>query len=513
MKYKIFISGVQKELKAERRAVKSAVVSDVLLSEHFDVFLFEDAPAQGKSAERAYLDEVRACDVYLGLLGDRYGGDGSAGMSPTEAEFREANKIHKEILFYIKGENGANDKKRDAGVQRLIKEIKNSKEGHSYRRYQSVDELTDLVYESLIAFLKAKGVVGRAEFDQRVCEGAKFSDIDEDKVRWCLRTARKVRNYPIAADASVEDVLTHFKLLKDGKLTNAVVLLFGKEPRKFFDQAKIKCIQFASTEVEKPFRSYHIYDGNLFEQVDKAVAFVFDAIRLPVIQQERSAQVKRPLEIPDFAVQEAIVNAVVHRNYNTTSSVQVMVFLDRIEILNSGTLPSDLTVEDLKKVHTSHPANPRLASVMYYGDYVQEAGSGTMEIIKQCKEAGLPEPEFVSVRNVEFRTILARNVFTEDVLSRMGLNERQLNAVKYVKKHGQISNQVYQEVNKTTKRTASRDLADLVSHGVFQKTGVTGKGTLYELRNSSDGAGFKNGSGYGGGSGSGACFSDGTGQG
>ncbi len=344
----------------------------------------------------------------------------------------------------------------------------------------------------------------RAEFDQRICEGARFSDIDEDKVKWCLRTAREKRNYPIAADASTEDIFTHFKLLKDGKLTNAAVLLFGKDPRKFFDQAKIKCIQFPSVEVEKPFASYHIYEGNLFEQVDKAVGFVFDAIRFPVIQQKHTAQVSRPLEIPAFAIQEAIVNAVVHRNYNTTSSVQVMVFLDRVEILNSGTLPPSLKVEDLRKTHTSHPGNPRLASVMFYGNYVQEAGSGTMEIIRQCKEAGLPDPEFVSVRNLEFKTILPRNVFTADLLARMGLNERQLKAVKYIKEHGQISNQVYQDLNKTTKRTATRDLTDLVSHGVLQKSGVTGKGTLYGLKNFSDGSGFKGGSGHGGGSGSGA---------
>jgi len=67
-KYKIFISGVQKELKEERRAVKDFVSSDVLLRDHFDVFLFEDHPAKGKSPENAYLDEVRGCDVYIGVM-------------------------------------------------------------------------------------------------------------------------------------------------------------------------------------------------------------------------------------------------------------------------------------------------------------------------------------------------------------------------------------------------------------------------------------------------------------
>ena len=105
-----------------------------------------------------------------------------------------------------------------------------------------------------------------------------------------------------------------------------------------------------------------------------------------------------------------------------------------------------------------------------------------MEMVKQCKAEGLPEPEFVSVRNLEFRTIISRDIYTETILSRMGLNARQLNAVKFVKQHGQISNQAYQEINSITKRTASRDLTRMVVVGVFQKIGITGKGTLYALR-------------------------------
>lgn len=476
-KYKIFVSGVQKELKAERRAVKEAVLNDVLLEEYFDVFLFENAPACGKSAEASYLGEVRECDIYIGLLGDRYGT--GKGISPTESEFREARKHDKEILIYIKGENGTNDKKREIGVQKLIQEIKDSKVGYSYRRFKTTNQLTNLVYESLIAFLKAKSVIGRAGFDQRICDGAKFSDIDEQKVRWCLKIAREKRNYPIAANASIEDIFTHFKLLKNDQLTNAAVLLFGKEPRKFFDQAKIKCIHLPSIEVQKPFSSYHIYEGNLFEQVDKAIGFVFEAIRFPVIQQRHTAQVRRPLEIPEFVIQEAIVNAVAHRDYNTTSSVQVMVFLDRVEILNSGSLPPSLKVGDLKKTHTSHPANTLLSAVMYYANYIQEAGSGTMEMVRQCKKAGLPEPEFVSIRNLEFKTVISRDLYTETILTGMGLNERQMKAVGLVKEKALISlsdfKSIYPEV---AERTLNRDLQVLVEKGILKPKGQK-KGRRY----------------------------------
>ena len=480
-KYKIFISGVQKELKEERRVIKNFVGNDVLLRDHFDVFLFEDHPAKSKSSESAYLDEVRGCDIYIGILGNRYGRVEKGKISPTEAEFREAQKKHKVILIYIKGENGAKDHTREEGVLNLITEIKDPRKGYSYRRFVDIHGLKNLVYESLVAFLRENGIVGRDAFDQRVCNRAKLSDIDDKKIRWFLKVAREKRNFPLELKVSVRDVLVHLNLLHDGQLTNAAIILFGKDPHKFFLQAEVKCVQFPSIEVEKPFSSYHIYDGNLFDQVDKAVAFVLDAIRLPVIQQEHTAQVMRPYEIPNFAIQEAIVNAVAHRDYNSSSGVQVMLFLDRIEIWNSGSLPPRLKLSDLKKPHTSFPNNPLIAGTFYFANYIQKVGSGTVEMVKQCKEQGLPEPEFVSIRNVEFRTLLFKDVFTKEVLGRLSLNERQMKAVQYVKEHGDITNRDYRQKLVLSNRTALRDLNVLCAKGVFEKVGATGRGAKYVL--------------------------------
>jgi ATP-dependent DNA helicase RecG len=481
VKYKIFISGVQKELAGERRAIKDFIAKDVLLREYFDVFLFEDSPAKSKSAEKSYLGEVCKSDIYIGILGDQYGSGNKSTLSPTEAEFREAKAKHKDILIYIKGES-SKDKQRSLGVHKLINEIKDASSGYSYRRFNAIDDLVERVYESLIAVLKDRGDIGRAEFDSRICKGASFLDIDNKKVQWFLRVARDKRKFPLKVGSSTGDVFTHLRLLKDGKLTNAAVLLFGKEPQKFFLQAKIKCIQIPSTQVEKPFDSYHIYEGNLFEQVDKAVDFVLGAIKFAVIQQEHTAQALRPYEIPVFAIQEAIVNALAHRNYNTTSSAQVMVFLDRVEMWNSGSLPANLTISDLKKPHASHSGNQLLAMVMYLADYIQQAGSGTLEMVKQCKAHGLPEPEFVSERNLEFKTIIARDIFTENVLVKLGLNARQMKAVRYVKQNGKITNAQYQKINNVSKPTATRDFAKLVKSGIFFQQGIVGKGTVYVIK-------------------------------
>lgn len=479
-KYKIFVSGVQKELKEERRAIKDFISNDVLLREHFDVFLFEDYPAKDKSSEKAYIDEVRDCDIYVGILGYKYRIVTREKISPTEAEFREAQKKQKIILIYIKGENGTKDRVREKGVQKLIQEIKDPKKGYSYRRFNDIVELKNLVYESLIAFLREKGIVGRNAFDQRVCSKAKLSDIDENKIRWFLKVAREKRNFPLELTASVRDVLIHLNLLHDGQLTNAAILLFGKDPHRFFLQAEVKCVQFPSSKVEKPFTSYHIYDGNLFDQVDKGVAFVLDAIRLPVIQQEHTAQVSRPYEIPIFAIQEAIVNAVAHRDYDASSGVQVMLFLDRVEVWNSGSLPLRLKLSDLKKPHSSFPNNPLIAGTFYFANYIQRVGSGTVEMIKQCKAQGLPEPDFISIRNMEFRTILPRDIYTETTLVRLGLNDRQKKAVEYIKNKGSISRKEYVALTGVSARQSNFDLSDLLKKKTISQTGK-GRGIKYTL--------------------------------
>lgn len=492
-KYKIFVSGVQQELKKERLAIKDFVLNDALLSEYFDVFLFEDAPAKSKSVEISYLEELKKSDIYIGILGIKYGNTAKCKLSPTDVEFHKAKELHKTILIYIKGKNGINDKKREEGVQNLIKEIRNSKSGFSYKRFRDITEFTRLVYASLIEFLKENSIVGRGGFDERICEDATFVDIDEEKVRWFVRVARDTRKFSLAVNTPVKDVLTHLNLLRKNKLTNAAILLFGKNPHRFFLQAEVKCVHLLGTEVYKPFPSYKIYSENLFEQVDKSVAFVLDIIKQAVIQQEHTPQFNRPFEIPVFAIQEAIVNAIVHRNYNVSSGVQVMVFTNRIEVWNSGSLPPELTIEDLRKPHTSFPANPLLANAFYLADYIQKTGSGTLEMIRQCRAQGASEPEFVLIRNVEFRTILPRDIFTESVISKLGLNERQLKAVQYVKEKGKITNKEYQENFGLKKRQATDDLKGLEQKNIFQKVGTTGRGTYYVLRGANGAKGAEKG--------------------
>lgn len=467
-KFKVFISGNQKELREERFTAKAFITEDILLKKHFEAFIFEETPASGKSSKVAYLEKLKDGDIYIGLLGQKYGVIGSDGLSATEREFRYAEDLGKEILFYLKGEN---DSGRDLKINNLIQEIKKDS-GYVYKRFTDISELKSYIFESLIVFLEGRGVISKLYFDASICANGTSKDIDEDKLSWLLQVAKLRRNYAIDPKASSKEVLTHLNLLADGKLTNAAILLFGKDPQKFHIQAEVKCLHVHGTEIEKPFETYHIYKGNVFEQVDKALDFVFDRLKRPVIAEQGKAATKRPFEIPEFVIREAIVNAIAHRDYNSSAAIQVTVYADRVEVWNPGKLPPQLTIDALKKPYPSFPNNPLICESLYLAQYIEKAGSGTLEMLKQCRENGLPEPEFAQKMG-HFVATIWRERFTEEYLVELGLNERQLQAVKYVKEKGKITNREYRQLTELSDEGARRDLSGIVKKKVFK---VKGKG-------------------------------------
>ena len=147
-------------------------------------------------------------------------------------------------------------------------------------------------------------------------------------------------------------------------------------------------------KVAKPIPSYQVYKGTVFDLVDQAKDFVLSKIDLWVGTRAESTQVPTKYEIPQEVVAEAIVNAVVHRDYTSNASVQVMLFKDRLEVWNPGTLPPTLTLEKLRGPHASIPHNPLIAEPMYLTKYIERMGTGIRDMIQRCRKAELPEPEF-----------------------------------------------------------------------------------------------------------------------
>ncbi len=472
---RIFISSVQKEFAQQRLDLKAFLLGDAVLRRFIaEVFLFEELPASDRRADQVYLDEVKRCDIYLGIFGNDYGFEDQDGVSPTEHEFDHATRHGKPRLIYAWG---MEDKKRAPKMQALVRKASDEL---IRRRVDDMSALTAEVYSSMVEYLDRLGALRVPPFDTSACDGAGLKDLSRKRIDWFLETARRERGFPLKSNTTTQALLTHLNLLDGGKPTNAALLLFGANPQRYHRTAETKCVHCHGTRYRRPFASQQIYAGNLFEQADQARDFVLAKINRAVGTRAASNQAPATYELPPDAVGEAIVNAIAHRDYNSNASVEVRLFADRLEVWNPGMLPGTLTLDDLRDAHPSVPNNPLIAESLYLARYIEKAGSGTERMIELCREAGLPEPAF-ELRAGSFVITLWRDWLTDAVLADLNLNERQVQAIAYIKKNRIIINSIYQSEFNASKRTSSRDLDELLSKGILEKVGTTGKGVHYRL--------------------------------
>jgi len=390
---RIFISSVQSEFAREREALRGYLRDDPLMRKFCRAFLFEDVPATDRRADELYLDEVEQCDLYVGLFGEEYGTEDDAGLSPTEREFDHATALGKHRLIFMKAVPPGDQHPKMKAL------IAKARGGLIRKQFSTTAELLGGLYAALVKFLESKDLLRFGPFDAAPCFEAEMDDLDFERMARFIRAARRIRQLPLDEETAPEDLLEHLNLLNKGRLTNAAVLLFGKAPQRFLISSEIKCAHFHGTMVGKPIPSYQVYKGTVFDLVDQAVDFVLSKIALSVGTRAESVEVPIAYEIPKEVVTEAIVNAVAHRDYTDSSSVQVMLFADRLDVMNSGQLPPPLTVEKLRVAHESLPGNPLLAQAMYLRGYIEQMGTGTVDMIRRCAKANLPEPEFVAHGN------------------------------------------------------------------------------------------------------------------
>jgi predicted HTH transcriptional regulator len=425
------------------------------------------------------LDEVEHHDIYLAILGNKYGWKNEDGKSPTELEFEHATKTHRERLVFVKGND---DKAREPDMVKLV-----SKAGRQVtrRRFSDTPGLVREVYASLVVSLENRGELRSTPFDDSVCDGASIRDIDNAQVTTFVETAESKGRLTLKGSRAPKAVLQNFNMLRGDQPTNAAVLLFGKNPRSFFNNAQVHCFHFHGTEKRKPIASQQPYEGRLLEVIDQSVEFVLGKINRSVGTRATSTQAPIEFEIPRPVIAEAIVNAVAHRNYRHNGFVQVMVFADRVEVWNPGELPAGLTPDLLRKPHGPIPRNPLIAEPLFRVNYVEKAGTGTTDMIADCRDAGLPEPDFEQ-RGPHFVVTLWRNWLTAAVMDKLELSDRQKAALAFVKTTGHIRNQDLRKLTGVVIRTASRDLENLVSKGVLRKMGTTGRNAHYVLAHKQD---------------------------
>lgn len=365
-------------------------------------------------------------------------------------------------------------------------DVQKSKEIHSYKNivYKRVGSTNRALTPQEVVELAQR--LGKFYWDSLICEEATLEDIDEEKVRWLLKKAKIERNFDVDLETPLKEALERLGLIKDRKLTNAAILLFGKKPQKFFLQARIRCARYKGV-TPLDFIDLKIIDGNIIDQVDNAEKFVLSHIK----KAARIVMFKREevWEYPPRAIREAIVNAVCHRDYNFSSDITIGIFDNRLEITNPGKLPEPLTPADLKKQHKSIPRNPLIANAFFLIKNIEQWGKGTNKIVDWCKEHGLKEPDFEEIAG----GFLVKFYVPEDVLSlvpeptkvdlrELGLNERQIEVLRLMINEGKaFTNKTYRELFKVSNQTCVRDMRLLKKLGFVMIEG-RGKSVRYKAK-------------------------------
>ncbi|MBA3752461.1 putative DNA binding domain-containing protein [Candidatus Dependentiae bacterium] len=223
-----------------------------------------------------------------------------------------------------------------------------------------------------------------------------IDDLDKDLIKNIVRTAiSEKRLHESDSRISIDIILKKFNLIIGDKLTNGAVILFCKNEHLQFPQSLLKLARFRGNEKDEFIDQKMIRNRNTFEVYEEAMAFL--STYIPVagkIEEENAFRVDTPA-ILSKSLREALINAIVHRDYSVNSgSISIGIYDNRIEITSIGPLPHGITLQQLSKRHDSFPRNPHMASIFHRCGMIEQWGRGTYDMIKLCKERGYPKPKF-----------------------------------------------------------------------------------------------------------------------
>lgn len=341
------------------------------------------------------------------------------------------------------------------------------------------------------------------EFETDVVPGAVRQDLDEDVIDEYLerRQQRNPRGTLLPKNRLLQQIGA---VGEDGVPTISGMLLFGSEPQLFLPQSRAVFVKFDDnlSKVQRAaqgageraaeglplggaagsfgYGRREEITGPLARIVERGWRVIWEEMDKKAVVQ--GLQREDRTEYPPFAVREALVNAVCHRDYRLRgSSVEIHMRADRLEITSPGGLPAYITVDNIVEEHYSR--NPRIVNGLYQWGYIEELGLGVDRMIEEMLAAGHPPPTF-DARSHRFSVTLQNSRDLAKIIPEweQHMNERQLKAMQHVQASGSITNRDYRQLcSHVGAETLRLDLADLVDKKLLLKIGDK-RGTRYILR-------------------------------
>lgn len=357
---------------------------------------------------------------------------------------------------------------------------------------------THTVSLSLSELLELANDCGLVDWEHEPTYNATMADIDLEKVKAFLEQ-RSASSHQGNRFKDLERVLIGMEcavVSKDGKVvpTNAGILFFGFHPQERIIQGDVACVLFRETVGASRYADRRIITGTLQELIDGAELFLsrYIAVGAKVEGFKRIDILEYSLEV----LREAVINAVVHRDYSKRGeSVRVFCYPDRVEIHSPGLLLPGITVEQMERGEVqSKLRNPTLANLLKdVPGYMERLGSGIRFMLDETRRTGLPAPQFREMNEfvVTFRKAPALlspqpqpqktgTLWEEDedaqpeIIAQNRSDQREYRltkAMEYVQTYGFITNSIYRELTGVPDRTAFRDLEILIERGRLKSTG------------------------------------------
>lgn len=338
---------------------------------------------------------------------------------------------------------------------------------------------------------------GLLDWEHQPAHNVTMQDINLEKVKAYLEM--RLAHHRVNRFKDIERALIGMNCAvaaKDGKVvpTNAGILFFGSYPQESIIQADVACVLFRETVGASRYADRKILTGTIQELIDGAEVFLSRYIAVGA----KMEGFKR-VDIPEYSlevVREAVINAIVHRDYSKRGeSVRVFFYPDKIEVHSPGLLLPGIMVEQMEQGEVqSKLRNPTIANLLRdIPGYMERLGSGIRFMLDETNRLGLPKPQFREMNEfiVTFHKAPAlmspnsQSGYTgtlwesdEDVepeiLSQSQPDQRErrlIKAVEYVEKHGFITNSIYRQLVDVPDRTAFRDLEILVERGRLKGVG------------------------------------------
>ena len=219
--------------------------------------------------------------------------------------------------------------------------------------------------------------VGLKDLDRRTLESFRRRAADSERLSQDI------------LDESDAGVIEKLRLREGEYLKRAAVLLFHPAPGLFVREAYVKIGYFRGPEL----LYQDVIEGDLFAQVDRAMDLLYSKYTKALISYDGIYRIET-FPVPREAMREAVINAVIHRDYASTTPIQIRVYDHRITLWNPGQLPPDWSVEQLTGEHSSRPHNPGIAYSFFRAGMIEAWGRGIRRIAHACETAGNPAPRW-----------------------------------------------------------------------------------------------------------------------